>query len=121
YWLLLPVLWGLEVLFVCGLSMVTAACNVYIRDTRYVVESANTVLFWLVPIFYSIEAVPAAFAQVYAFNPVAALVVALRSILLDAAAPSFSILWKLTLVSTVMMASGLLAFRRLKRGFFDYL
>lgn len=121
YWLWLPVLWGFEVIFVCGLALISAAANVYIRDMRYVVESANTILFWLVPIFYSIELVPRSYVQLYAFNPVAALVVALRSILLDGTAPHMPILWKLAGSSLFMLAVGLLVFRKLKHGFYDYL
>jgi lipopolysaccharide transport system permease protein len=121
YWLWLPLLWALMVLFVCGLALIVSAVNVYIRDTRYVVESANTILFWLVPIFYSIETVPEAFAGLYRFNPVAAMVVALRSILLDGTSPAFSILRNLALVSTVMMAIGVVVFRKMKQGFYDYL
>jgi lipopolysaccharide transport system permease protein len=121
YWAWLPVLWGLEVVFVCGLALIFAGINVYIRDTRYVVESANTVLFWLVPIFYPFEIIPQRFKEIYQFNPVAALVLGLRSILLNATAPPTSLLIKLLFVSFFSLCVGFLVFQRLKRRVFDYL
>jgi len=121
YWAWLPVLWGLEVVFACGLALLFAGINVYVRDTRYVVESANTVLFWLVPIFYPFEIIPMKFKEIYQFNPVAALVLGLRSILLHATAPPTSLLIKLFLVSFLSLGAGLLVFRRLKQRAFDYL
>jgi lipopolysaccharide transport system permease protein len=120
-WLWLPVVWGLEIVFVCGMAMAFSALNVLVRDTRYVVESANTILFWLVPIFYSFAAIPARYRDVYEFNPVAALVLSLRNILLEGKAPPTSTLLKLTLVSSVAMAGGLFIFRRLRGSFFEHL
>ena len=121
YWVWLPFIWGMEIVFVCGISLITSSLNVFIRDTRYVVESANTVLFWLVPIFYSFAMVPAPYKDVYQFNPVAALVLVLRTILLDGAAPAPMLLIKLTFSSVAMLGIGFLVFRLLKPKFYDYL
>ena len=43
HWLWLPVLGVLELAFVCGLALISSAFNVYVRDTRYAVESINAV------------------------------------------------------------------------------
>jgi lipopolysaccharide transport system permease protein len=121
YWLWLPVIWGLEVIFVCGMALLFSAINVYVRDTRYVVDSANTVLFWLVPIFYSFAIIPQQFREIYLWNPIAALVMAMRDILLEAKPPANSLMIKLTFGSFACFAVGLLVFRKLKERFYDYL
>ena len=45
YWLWIPVVMALQVVFVCGAALACSALDVYYRDIRYVVESANLVLF----------------------------------------------------------------------------
>ncbi len=121
HWGLLPIVFGLEVVFVCGLSLISSALDVYFRDIRYVVESANTVLFWLVPIFYSFGTIPQRFHSLYQYNPIAAVVLACRDILLEGTAPPPTLLYKLSLVSAVFLGTGLFVFGRLKRKFADYL
>jgi lipopolysaccharide transport system permease protein len=121
YWLWLPVLWSCELVFVCGCALLCGALDVYVRDMRYVVESASTVLFWVVPIFYDINLVRPRYADLYQFNPIAALVLALRDILLQAKAPRAILLVKLFLVSFSMLGFGWYMFRRLSRRFYDYL
>ena len=120
-WLWLPLIWLLEVAFTCGLALGFSVLNVFIRDTRYVVESANTVLFWLVPIFYSFESIPVRFKDLYQYNPIAALVLAMRQVILDDTAPSETILMKAGIVSILAVAGGWLVFRQLKPRLYDYL
>jgi lipopolysaccharide transport system permease protein len=105
----------------CALSFITSALNVYIRDMRYFVESANTVLFWLVPVDYSFAIIPKSYRPIYQLNPLAALVMAMRDILIDGVRPGGVLLLKLTGISFLMLASGLVVFRTLKPRFSDHL
>ena len=120
-WLWLPVVWTLEVALVCGLALIFSGLNVYTRDIRYVVESASTVLFWLVPIFYAFPPSSVRFVAIYNYNPLAAVVFALRDILMRGVAPPPSLLWRLAASSTFMLLLGLFVFGRLKRRFYNYL
>jgi ABC-type polysaccharide/polyol phosphate export permease len=121
HWLWLPLIWGLEILFVMGLAFAFSAINVYVRDTRYVIESSNTVLFWLVPIFYSFSLIPIQYRGIYQFNPVAALVLMMRNVLLDGHAPLGSTLMRLAIVSVAMFGAGWFVFGKLKDGFYSRL
>lgn len=121
HWLWIPVVLGLEVVFAAGLALLTSALNVFTRDTRYVVESVNTVLFWLVPIFYSLSLVPKEYWEIYQLNPLAALTLALRYILLDGQSPPMTIIWKMALVASGVFAFGWWMFGRMKSYFYNYL
>jgi ABC-type polysaccharide/polyol phosphate export permease len=120
-WLWLPLVWLLEIVFVCGLALLTSSINVYVRDTRYIVESINTVLFWLVPIFYGFEVIPRQFVEFYQFNPIAALVLCLRHILLQATAPPMATILKLSAVAFATLAFGTFVFRRGKDAFYEHI
>jgi lipopolysaccharide transport system permease protein len=121
YWAWLPYVWTMEVIFVCGLSLVTSALNVYVRDMRYLIESVNTVLFWLVPIVYTPSSLPALYAQIDHFNPLSALILSMRLILRDGRPPGDDLLIKLTFASLCMFGFGLFLFQKLKRRFYDHL
>lgn len=121
YWAWLPVIWFLEIVFVVGLVMATAALDVYVRDLRYIVDSLIRVMFWVVPIFYGMESVPKRLWGLYEFNPVSALAIALRRIVMDHAAPAPELLVKLAVTSLVMLMVGWGIFRGLQSRFYEHL
>lgn len=120
-WLWLPVIWGLFILFVSGLVMITSSINVVVRDVRYLVESFNAVLFWLVPIIYPFSMIRPQFKDIYEVNPVAAMIMAQRNILIEGLPPGGHILRNMALVSVFTMTLGYFIFRFMKRSFYDYL
>jgi ABC-type polysaccharide/polyol phosphate export permease len=121
HWVWLPYVWAMEVIFVCGLSMITSALNVYVRDMRYLVESTNTVLFWLVPIIYTISNPPWIYAKIDNMNPLSALILMMRRIMMDGQAPGFSTVTNMTYASLVTFGVGWVVFQKLKRRFYDHL
>lgn len=121
HWVWLPIIWMLLVAVASGFALVFSAVNVYIRDTRYVVESALTILFWLVPIFYPFTSVPPQWRNLYMMNPVACAIVAVRNVILDATPPAIDVLMRLSVIAGATYVTGWLVFRSLKARFYNYL
>ena len=123
YWLWLPVVWGLEIVFVSGLSLLTASANVFVRDTRYIVESINLVMLWLVPVFYPFSYIPEKYSGIYQVNPLATLVIVMQRIVYEGVAPNGTThtMWKLVLASFTVFLIGLLVFRRMKPMFYEHI
>ena len=69
YWLWLLPIWTMEVVFLCGLSLITSALDIYYRDVRYLVECSGLVMFWMVPVFYNLEMIPHRYRALYMMNP----------------------------------------------------
>jgi ABC-type polysaccharide/polyol phosphate export permease len=123
YWFWLPVVWVLEIVFLSGLSLLTAAANVFVRDTRYIVESTNLVMMWLVPVFYPFSLIPHQYKEIYQLNPLAALVIVMRRIVYEGTPPNgdTNTMWKLVLASFTVFFIGLLVFRRMKPMFYEHI
>ena len=111
-WLWIPALVALELALVSGLALALAAAHVFVRDTKYLLESFFLVLFWLVPVFYSFELIPAPYRAAYEWNPVAALVLALRSVVLAGEAPPAALLGKLAVTCVFCFVVGRMVFAR---------
>lgn len=120
-WLWVAPIVTIELVYVSGLALLCSAFDVYLRDTRYLVDSAVTVMFWLTPIFYPIEMIPVRYRTLCELNPIAACIICLRNVLLDARMPSLQVLGLGALVSIVFFSTGIVVFGVLKGNFGDYL
>jgi ABC-type polysaccharide/polyol phosphate export permease len=123
YWFWLPVVWALEIVFVSGLALLTSAANVFVRDTRYIVESFNVVMLWLVPVFYPFSKIPPQYNEIYLLNPLATLVIVMQRIVYEGTPPDGTTytMWKLVLASFTVFFIGLLVFRRMKPMFYEHI
>ncbi len=125
-WLWLPLILILQIVFVCGLSLLCSALDVYYRDIRYVVESTTLVMFWLVPIFYSFQKIEemaqgAPFLRaIVGYNPMAAVILTIRRVLLYGEPPGWGTLAKFAGVSVATLVIGFVYFRRVEHDFADF-
>jgi ABC-type polysaccharide/polyol phosphate export permease len=111
----------MEIIFMCGLSLITAALDIYYRDMRYLVECSGLLMFWGVPIFYTVEMIPGHLQWLYLLNPIAAVAAIDRQVMFAATAPSLALLAQLCAVSVLALLLGFAVFRRLERNLADYL
>lgn len=101
-----------------GFGTGLAALTVAYRDFRYVVAFLMQLWLFASPVAYPFEAVPERWRLLYALNPMAGLISAYRSALLGQPFQWGAIavsLW----VSVIVLAVGLLYFRRVERRFAD--
>jgi ABC-type polysaccharide/polyol phosphate export permease len=116
----LPPLFFIHLTFIVGIALPLAACNLHFRDTRFLVGTALSLLFFLTPIFYSSQSVPSQYAFVYDLNPNARLIEAYRWALLQNVAPPLeSLIWA-GVLSVATLIVGYWFFKKMEPTFADY-
>ena len=116
--LILPLIVALQLLFVSGLGMFLGALNVFVRDTSFILPNLLTILLFASPIFYALNAYPAAIQNVLIYNPFYVIAECYRQPILNGQLPPLWMMIYLAICAAISMAGGLWWFRRLK-SFFD--
>jgi len=117
--LALPLLVVLQLLLTIGIGWTVAALHVYFRDTAQLLGVLFPMWFYLTPIIYPTQLVPAGLRPLLALNPLSALVEAYRDVLLHGVVPfGARELW-LAAVSLGALALGAVVFTRARRDFAD--
>jgi ABC-type polysaccharide/polyol phosphate export permease len=104
-WAFMPVPFIALVLFAMGCGFLFAAANVYYRDVSHIIQLLLSAWFYLSPVIYSLDFVPARFQGFFKLNPMLYLLDGFRDLIYYGALPS----WQLTTVSLLVGVFALLA------------
>lgn len=117
--LALPLVW-LPLLPLCvGLGWLLAAIGTYVRDVGQVLGMLVSLLMFLSPIFFPVEALPIALRPWMFFNPLALTITQTRQVLLDGQWPNWSALLLQLLACCAVALLGAIFFRAARKGFAD--
>lgn len=107
--------------FALGIAWALSSLNVYLRDIGQVVGVFVNIWFFLTPVVYARELVPASLQGVYALNPMLHVVEGYRSALLGRTAVDVAGLVYLAALGLVALTIGGMVFKKLKPRFADVL
>jgi len=120
--LLVPLLMVLAVAISFGVALFLSAMYVRFRDIRHILPLLTQVWFFASPVFYPSSLVPEAFRPIYGLNPMVGIIEAFRWALLPTArAPDWAMLGVSSFAMILLVAGGLVYFRRCERTFADRL
>ena len=117
--LLLPVMLVPLILFTLGISFFVSSLSVYLRDTQHLVSVVIQVLFFLTPIFYSLEGIEPCAATILSMSPLAYVVETIRAVFIYGQMPNWHQFGMVTAACFVVMQLGFVWFEKTKKGFAD--
>lgn len=101
--LLLPAVMAVQFLLMLGFAYLFAAINVSLRDTQYALPVLLQLGYYVTPIFYNADAVPAEYHIFLEINPMYHIISAYRSIILEGSIPEMTPLLWITAGSVVFL------------------
>jgi len=117
--LLLPVVWGGQILFSIGLLWIVSSLNVYIRDLQNMVSVVILILMMTTPIAYTADMVPAAVKPFMRLNPLCHLITSYQDCLMVGRFPRDGALWAWLAIALSVFCCGYWFFGRMKTLFVD--
>jgi lipopolysaccharide transport system permease protein len=104
-----------------GVGLALGVVNVFVRDVGQVIPIVLQFGFWLAPIAYTREIVPAALRPFLEINPMTWVVQSYHDAMLYDRSPDAAVIGGLALAAAVLLAVGLTLFRRASAEMVDVL
>ena len=89
YYLMLPVVMFLQVLFTVGAVLLVSALGLFFQDTSNIVSHILRMWYFLSPGLYSIELIPEEYRSIFRLNPFCELMTSYRDILMKGRMPDW--------------------------------
>lgn len=116
-----PILLGIHLLLLIGLSCLFSLLSVFLRDVGYAIPFLLQLWFFVSPVFYPASLVPSEFRELARWNPMTGLIEGYRTVLCLGHPPPLDLLGPAACVAVGVSAAGLLFFRRLEGTVADIL
>ncbi|QOJ24860.1 MAG: ABC transporter permease [Gammaproteobacteria bacterium] len=119
--ILLPLILLPLIMLTAGLSWILASIGVFVRDIGQFIGLILTMLLFLSPIFYPASALPEAVRDYLFLNPLTLIIEQARAVILYGQLPEWSSLALYYLIAFFVAWSGLMWFKKTRKGFADVL
>ncbi|WLQ17386.1 ABC transporter permease [Hahella aquimaris] len=117
----LPLIFIPFILLILGGAWILASIGVFIRDVGQTIVIITTVLLFLSPVFFPIDALPANYHSLIMLNPLTFIIEQSRGVLIWGRVPDWFGLGIYSLVSVALAWAGYAWFQKTRRGFSDVL
>jgi ABC-type polysaccharide/polyol phosphate export permease len=115
-----PLLLAIQVAFTLGVTLITSAVIVYLRDLRHALPILLQLGLFATPVAYGMDVIPLRFQQLYVvLNPLAAVIDGYRSTVLLGQPPAWDLVVPAGISSVVILLSSYALFKRMETGFAD--
>jgi lipopolysaccharide transport system permease protein len=118
--LLIPGVLACLVVLLSGAALAISVLNVIYRDVAYLVSTGLLIFYWLTPIVYPPTMLPERWWPIFSWNPLAAMVTALRDIILRGIAPSPATWLHMAAPSVLIALFGMFVFRQQESEMLDH-
>ncbi|WP_312318592.1 ABC transporter permease [Stenotrophomonas sp.] len=108
----LPVLMAMTLALAMSLGTLLGVINVFMRDLGQVIPVILNALFWLTPVVYNLNALPAQYQTWFRFNPLYVLVSSYQNVLVYGKPPLWNELGGLLVATVVLAGLALVMFRK---------
>ena len=119
--IVLPIIILMQYILQLGLSFIFSSITVYVRDVEYLLNVFMMLMFYLCPIVYSADMIPANFLPIFKLNPMFHIINFYRTILYYKQIPDMMDVGIMFLACVGVLIIGYLIFNKCKKRFAEEL